>query len=312
MMPDVSIPDVSIVVCTRNRPHAIVICLDAIAAAIQKATSASVEVVLVDNGSDDETGRVAGDWIRAHPRLRAVLVNEPRKGLSRARNAGVSAASGVWLAFTDDDCRLDPDYIGNLLAHAERDERPVLRGGRVLLGDPGDINFTTLDVSRRRVFAPASEKARPSEHIGGWILGCNMAIRRDAILKVGRFDERFGAGAQFKAGEDSDFIIRCHLAGISVEYVPDMLVHHHHGRRTQAQIDALLAAYDEGEGALYVKHFRRYPEFARQFWWDSRNAVREWFGGPLHIPELRHSHGKKIAANLRGMGSYWRSLLHNA
>jgi len=63
---------------------------------------------------------------------------------------------------------------------------------------------------------------------GGFILGCNMAMQRIVFDKLGPFDERFGAGAVFKSGEDTDYVLRAYFAGIPVEYVPDMVVYHFH------------------------------------------------------------------------------------
>jgi GT2 family glycosyltransferase len=49
------------------------------------------------------------------------------------------------------------------------------------------------------------------------------------------FDERFGAGTNIPAGEDTDYIYRAYLADVTIEYVPDMAVFHHHGRKSVTQ-----------------------------------------------------------------------------
>ena len=64
------------------------------------------------------------------------------KGLLVARNCGIRRAQCDLFAFTDDDCRLVPNYFVDLLAHLQSDRVPTLRGGRVELGDPLDLPMT--------------------------------------------------------------------------------------------------------------------------------------------------------------------------
>ena len=100
--------NVSIIVCSRNRAAQLEKCLDSIREDEMLATAA--ELVLVDNGSMDDTQRV----MKAHAdqaRYPVLVLQEPDAGLSRARNVGLDAASGDLLLFTDDDCYMDPGYI---------------------------------------------------------------------------------------------------------------------------------------------------------------------------------------------------------
>ena len=101
-------PKASIIICSRNRAAQLSTCLDSIHEDEMLATAA--ELVLVDNGSMDDTHQI----MKAHAdRARdPVLVRqEPDAGLSRARNVGLDAATGDLLLFTDDDCYMDPGYI---------------------------------------------------------------------------------------------------------------------------------------------------------------------------------------------------------
>lgn len=296
--------DLSFVVCTRDRAAALTPCLDAIAAAARAAPGVAAELVLVDNGSTDGTGEAVRAWAAGPGAgLPVRLVREERRGLSAARNAGVAAAAGRLLAFTDDDCRPVEAYVRELLAHDAADAGPVLRGGRVELGDPADLPYTVKTEDEARTW-------HPGLHLGGFILGCNMAIRREGAARIGPFDERFGAGGPFRAGEDSDWMIRAHLAGIPVAYVPDMAVRHFHGRRDPAEGLALNAGYVVGEGALYAKYLARTPVLTRQLWWDVRASLRELFDPAMMSNTqlgLRHRH--RVGGNVRGMLAYWRWML---
>ncbi|MDG2133825.1 MAG: glycosyltransferase, partial [Phycisphaerales bacterium] len=98
-------PKVSIIICSRNRAAQLEKCLDSIHEDEMLATAA--ELVLIDNGSTDDTHQI----MEAHAdraRYPVLVRQEPDAGLSRARNAGLDAATGDLLLFTDDDCYLDP------------------------------------------------------------------------------------------------------------------------------------------------------------------------------------------------------------
>src|ERR1017187_6698685 len=95
----------SVVVATRNRAYAIAECLGSIAAAIAHAAPLDAEIVVVDNGSTDDTAAVIKAWASASP-VPVQLLSEPRQGKGRALNCALRAAQGELLVFTDDDCRL--------------------------------------------------------------------------------------------------------------------------------------------------------------------------------------------------------------
>ncbi|MDB5594147.1 MAG: glycosyl transferase family protein [Hyphomicrobiales bacterium] len=295
--------DVSVVVCTRNRAHAILNCLQSIAdSAAHCEAKAELQIVVVDNGSRDGTASIVREWARNSP-IAVDVVEQPRVGLSVARNSGVATARGRLVVFTDDDCRLELNYIKDLLAHDATDSGPVLRGGRVELGDATDLPFTVkTDCSTFRYHIRKTNLRML--HLGGCILGCNMAMRREVIEKVGDFDERFGAGGMFPAAEDTDFIFRAYLAGFPIEYVPDMTVRHYHGRKSLADIQQLLRNYDLGEGAIYAKYALRHPAFVRQFYWDLKASLRELFGPKTYQPQFGVFSRHKIARNIRGIFSY--------
>jgi GT2 family glycosyltransferase len=252
--------------------------------------------VVVDNGSTDQTDAVIGAWAAATT-LPLRVVQRPEPGLGGARNAGIAVATGSLLAFTDDDCVLQPGYVDQLLAHYAADTQPVIRGGRVALGDPRDLPFTIKLADR-----PA--RMMRGTHPGTVVLGCNMVIPRAVLDRLGGFDERFGAGTRLRAAEDADYVYRAHLAGIAVEYVPDMAVSHFHGRRRPAEIARLNAGYALGNGALYAKHLRR-GWLIRHLGWDLRRAWAELFGGERMDRALGLTYRRMLMRNVQGMALYW-------
>jgi glycosyltransferase involved in cell wall biosynthesis len=290
--------EITFIICTRNRAASLLQALNSVTAATQSHRE-DIELLIVDNGSTDSTRDVVDAWAATAP-LPVEVIYQPRRGLSAARNAGMAAAKGRLLVFIDDDCALGLGYVDDLLRHYRGDAAPVIRGGRVELGNPEDLPFT-VKVSEVR------ECMNSNTHPGLLILGCNMVIPRIVTETVGWFDEQFGTGARFRASEESDYIYRAHCAGIEVEYVPDMAVRHFHGRRTFNDIAKLSAAYFVGNGALYAKHFRN-PIFARRLWGHTRMAVNELFGGQTFDATLGLTYRRLTLYTMFGMARYWLSL----
>jgi glycosyltransferase involved in cell wall biosynthesis len=297
----------SVIIPTRNRAHAIVGCLNSVAKSLACAAPLDAEIVVVDNASTDETSAAVEAWgtTSIFP-VRVIL--EPKPGISRARNCGFRTARGQFIVCTDDDCRMSEDYIQAALRHDADDVDLVLRGGRVELGDPTDLalSIKTSTTSERW---SRSMKSAQRQNLGNCILGCNMTLRRALFEKLGPFDERLGTPF-LPASEDTDYILRAYLAGVTVEYVPDMTVFHHHGRKQVTVGHKLMRNYIIGSGALYAKHFFKDPNLARQFYWDLKNLIREiWAGKNGYMPEIEFSYKTLIGYNLLGAARYIASCL---
>lgn len=293
----------SIIIATRNRAHAIGGCLDSIPPAFAKAGPLDAEIVVVDNGSTDNTFQIVTQWAARSPYPVRVL-SERKPGLSRAHNCALLAAQGEFLAFTDDDCRLTEDYVADLLRHHAADSEPVLRGGRIELGDPADLPLTIKTTPEPMQWSRRLNSAR-HQPITGQINGCNMTMPRVIVEKVGPFDERFGPGGVISSGGDSDYLFRAYLAGFTLAYVPDMTVVHHHGRKTAAQGRRLLQGYLIGTGAVFARHTPEHFNFCRPFLWDCKNAVKEILAGGSSTTTLDYfSHRDKVAYAVRGALRY--------
>lgn len=234
--------DMSVIVCTRNRSAALMLLLEHLQR-LEVPPGVRWELVVVDNGSSDDTPALLASLETSLPMR---IVREAMPGLSRARNAGLAVARGQVLLFTDDDCVPDPKWLAAVYDEFRRAPTLGVLGGRVELYDARDRPTTTRTSRERRRIAASFD-------LDG-IVGCNMSFRRSAFDAIGPFDVALGGGTGAGAGEDVDFVYRGLRADIQMEYTPDALVYHNHGRRTDAQVRDLTRAYTVARGALFCKY----------------------------------------------------------
>jgi glycosyltransferase involved in cell wall biosynthesis len=296
---------VSVIVATKNRAYALAPCLNSIGAALTKAKPLEAELIVVDNGSTDDTQTVLTAWASANPGY-LVALREPRPGKSCALNRALQFARGELLAFLDDDCRAHPEYVNDLLRHDANDhDELVLRGGRIELGDQTDLPLTINTTPTRVRWSRASNSAR-HQAIWGKINGCNMAMRRGVIELIGGFDEDFGPGSKMGSGDDTEFMFRAYTAGVPIEYVPDMAVSHYHGRKNTEDGFKLWRSYAIGNGGIIVKFIFEHFNLSRPLWWDLKNAVTELRTGTNKFdPETNvFSYVDKVHYQIRGILRY--------
>ena len=258
---------VSLIVCTRNRAARLPEFLARVASL--EAPPGGWELIVVDNASTDATPHLLDRFARSAPfPVRCVHAADP--GLSRARNTGLAHARGDILAFTDDDCYPQPDFL-RALVDAFNEDGPGFVGGRVVLHDPDDARICVKDL-------PAAIDVLPRSFVrAGVIHGANMAVTRDVLRAVGEFDPLLGAGSVCVAGEDTDYIARAVWAGWGGRYDPRAVVAHHHGRKPGHDAEMQRREYDRGRGAYYMKHLlnaRSRRVYLAGWYWEARHHLR--------------------------------------
>lgn len=216
-------PDITVIVCTRNRARWLDDCLASLSD--QTAPASAYDVVVVDNGSTDVTKEV----LRRHAAAAALdmrVEHEPRAGSSVARNLGVTVARGRIVAFLDDDARAQPGWVAALLDAYDWCPNASAVGGPIVLvwpdGRPAWIGasleawYSGLDLGpvRRAIEAPEE------------LYGANLCLPREVLVAAGEFDSRLGrVGRALGSGEDWDLIRRARGHG-PVVYDPAAGVEH--------------------------------------------------------------------------------------
>ena len=212
-------PKIALVVCTRNRAARLTPFFESLN---ELHCDSPWELIIVDNGSTDDTAQRLRAFVAACPR-QVKLAKEHLPGLGRARNRGWRASVAPIIAFTDDDCYPAPDFLNAVLA-VFADSTIGFSGGKILLHDLTDAPITIYEHPNEQVYGP--------EHfiVGGVIQGASMAFRRQALVDINGFDDNLGAGTPF-AFEDVDAELRALAAGWVGKYDPRSVVFHHHGRK---------------------------------------------------------------------------------
>jgi hypothetical protein len=231
-----------------------------------------LEVVIVDNNSTDETKNVVALFVGKNPcRFRYFL--ETSQGKSAALNKGILEAKGEILAFTDDDCLPNPDWVATIVSEFAADPSLGAIGGRVELYDKQDKPVSIRTCTQR------TQISTPSQ-LFSLLIGCNMAVRRGVCEKVKKFDTSLGPGKRARALEDMDFLYRIYKQGFRMLYSPAVLVFHNHGRKSDADVQSLTRNYLIGRGAFFCKHILKFDrEILQIAYWEVSGLMKGIFRG---------------------------------
>jgi GT2 family glycosyltransferase len=189
-------------------------------------------------------------------------VHEPRQGLSFARNAGLAAAQGTIVVFTDDDVLVDRRWVERLVAAFESTELIACVTGAIL---PAEIETPAQlwleeyggfhKGFERKVFNSTTHRVESPlfpYNSGQFGSGANMAFRADVLRRLGGFAVDLGAGTAAHGGEDLDIFLRTVSAGHTIVYEPAALMWHRHRRSVQA-LRRQMFRYGVGLSATVTK-----------------------------------------------------------
>ncbi len=255
---------VSIILSTRDRAESLKETLRAVDA-VTVPDDLAPELLIVDNGSRDRTRPVvrrAKVWGRSPQYL-----YEPRPGLSYARNAGIAAAGGEVLLFTDDDVRPGGRWI-EAMCRPILDNRADAVAGRIKLA--AYLERPWLKAWHRVCLAVDAPTTGDFD-----LTGANMAFARRVLEKVHCFDLEMGVGARVGAGAETLFSRQLLAAGFRlVAAGEDSTVEHHCGehRLTRGSLTEVLMRH--GRSQAYIDYHWRH----RRVWYPTLHGGRSLLG----------------------------------
>jgi len=235
---------ISVIVCTYNGSATLRACLDS----LQKLRYHDYEVMVIDDGSTEDIAAI----IAAFPEVR--YLRQEHVGLSAARNMGAREASGEILAYTDDDCLADEDWLSHIAAGFD-DPKWVACGGPNI---PPAPRHEIEAVVAAAPGAPAHVMLNDAE--AEHLPGCNLAIRKAALNAIGGFREHYRT-----AGDDVDICWRLRDAGWHLRFMPGAMVWHHR-RRTFGAYLRQQRGYGHAEALLMKDHPQHFGPIGGARW----------------------------------------------
>ncbi|MFZ5779480.1 MAG: glycosyltransferase family 2 protein [Pseudomonadota bacterium] len=268
-------PSISVLLCTRNRAAK----AQRAAASILGGSYANFELIVVDQSTDDATRRA----LAAIPDARVRYIPTKTVGVAISRNIAIREAAADIVAFTDDDCICDRDWLQAVVAEFAADSQALGVYGRVI---PHGAGSTTLDcvsevdgmicpaliqsTTRRVVDRPAI----PHLALGG---GNNMSFRKEAFRQVGLFNEMLGPGSRIGTGEDTEFAYRLLHRHCRLIYSPAPVVEHDNWMEREQFVRHMKVAM-RVQAAVFTAYALRFDglsatHLSRTAWYLARNRM---------------------------------------
>jgi glycosyltransferase involved in cell wall biosynthesis len=236
---------VSVVIASYNGAATLKTCLQS----LEKLNHPDYEVILVDDGSTDESESIAALF----PAVR-YFRHAQNRGLSVARNTGIAAASGEIVAFTDSDCRADEDWLHYLVGDLLNSRCAGIGGHNFL---PPDDSPTAACVM---VSPGGPAHVMLTDRVAEHIPGCNMAFYKWALDSIGGFDPTYR-----KAGDDVDVCWRLQQRGYRLGFSPAGFVWHYRRNTIRAYLKQ-QAGYGDAEALLERRHPENLNRFGGSIW----------------------------------------------
>ncbi|WP_141505952.1 glycosyltransferase [Paenibacillus luteus] len=261
----------SIILVTYNQLDYTKQCVESIQRHTQQG---SYELIIVDNGSTDETVQ----WAKSQPGIH-VIANDYNAGFPKGCNIGIAAASGEQLMLLNNDTVVTPGWLDGLKRGLLSDEcigavGPVTNSAAYWTAIP--VTYKTIE--EMELFASAKH-AFPDRSL--WeervkLVGFCLLIRREAWERVGPLDETFGIG-NF---EDDDYSIRLRLAGYKLLLCGDTFIHHYGSMTFSSEPEQFREAFRRN-GEIFRAKWGFHPSEATPMRTDISTVIQ------------RESHGYK-------------------
>lgn len=210
---------VSIIVCSCNRAASLKNTLEAFDR-LRFPSEWRVELVVVDNGSTDDTEIVVRNATLSNMEVRYLC--EPRKGKSHALNTGLATARGDYILFTDDDVLPSEEWVEQMVAHLLKGRCDAVTGQVILASHLLRPWMTSMHKKWLALSLDSQSRDWSRE-----MIGANMGFRRSVLERVCKFEPELGPGPEgLGFCEDTFFGWELVEAGFKIEYVPQAVVRH--------------------------------------------------------------------------------------
>jgi GT2 family glycosyltransferase len=269
---------VSMIVPTYNGAHKLPILLQA----LKQQVFTNFELIVVVDGSTDDTIEVLEKLRTSFPRLR--IITQQNRGRAAVRNNGARHAKGNLLIFFDDDMLPLPTCVAEHVAHHTTHPGSILVGGICEMEGEKDFQKFRASLSRKWLHPLRENEHQPIKKESLYLTAANCSILRDSFFNLGGFDERL------TDAEDYELALRAQKAGVFIYYRHAAFAWHN----------------DNATGKTYIKRLRQYNKAHKKLI-DSRYALN----ANKALPAVRTPKGVKKLVFLFFTTGIWVRVLDN-
>lgn len=217
------LPTITVAICTKDHPAELRRCL----ASCEAVRGDALEILVVDNGSAGTATREAAESFGVR------YVREETPGLAAARNAAVAAAKGDVVAFTDDDCEVDRQFVAELRRAYDADDIGCVTGRAIPSSAANPVEqlvATYLGDGGEREITISMKDTGWRYHAASIGRGANMSLRKELLQRIGGFPRLFSSSA-----DDYYIFVAVLRAGARIRYTPRAIVVQRHRNRIAGQ-----------------------------------------------------------------------------
>jgi GT2 family glycosyltransferase len=270
-------PRVTVIIVNHNRAALLERCLRSLLA----PQGAEFEVIVVDNGSGDDSAEVVERFAAEAPFPVRLIRNEANLGFCAANNQAIRASQAPFVALLNNDAEAEPGWLGALL-EAFADPRVGMAASKILVYEDPRV----IDKAGHLIYADGQNRGRGTGEIDRgqydrveevlWPDGCACMYRRAMLDEIGLFDEDL-----FAYGDDAELGLRARIAGWRCLYMPRAVVRHRRGATLGVASPRRIALIERNRVLLAVKHFPLDLLLLNPFFYAARLAAgarAAWLG----------------------------------
>ncbi len=282
-------PLITVVVVNWNRRNLLRACLDSLARQIHP----DFEVIVVDNGSQDESPVLVLEMAKTYPVPLRLITNSNNRGFCAANNQAFAGSNSKLIALLNNDAEAEPEWLTALEAVIRRADDVGMAASKILVWeDPRRI-----DKAGHLIYPDGQNRGRGSGQLDAgqfdrieetlWPDGCAAMYRRAMLDEIGGFDEEF-----FAYADDAELGLRGRIAGWNCLYAPGAVVRHHRGTSLGLSSARRITLIERNRVLLVVKLFPWNLLWANGAYNLARIAAGLW-AAMRNRGELRHYSGMR-------------------
>jgi GT2 family glycosyltransferase len=263
-------PLISVIVVNWNRCDLLRACLQS----LERQAGARLEVIVVDNGSQDGSAEMVAREFCGFVRL---ICNTENRGFCAANNQGIQAARGAFIALLNNDAEAEPGWLSALLSAFDAGAEIGMAASKIVMYEDrgridkaGHLIYPDGQNRGRGTGEPDDGRYDRMEEVL-WPDGCAAMYRKKMLDQIGGFDEDF-----FAYGDDAELGLRARIAGWRCLYVPGAVVRHHRGSTLGLASSRRVELIERNRVLLALKHFPWSLLWLNGFYYAARLAHGAW------------------------------------